>query len=150
MPLFGERKFEVDEGGRTCLHWAVVAGSLPVMRYLVDQCGFDLSLRIGVSCEVVCILCSCTYMTLCVCMDACKRCMSMLRYVCVTHLHVRTHEHAHVLLTYMYTLVEKYSIAGSTTSVAHITYPDGTKCGSAPCGTMYHYMAALSHSPTLR
>ena len=42
--------FEVDEDGRTCLHYAVLGGSLPVMRYLVDQCGFDLSLRTGVSC----------------------------------------------------------------------------------------------------
>ena len=36
--------FEVDEDGWTCLHYAVVGGSLPVMRYLVDQCGFDLKL----------------------------------------------------------------------------------------------------------
>ena len=45
--------FEVDEGGRTCLHYAAVGGSLSVMRYLVDQCGFDLSLRTAVSCRVV-------------------------------------------------------------------------------------------------
>ena len=44
--------FEVDEDGRTCLHCAAVVGSLPVMRYLVDQCGFDLSLRAAVSCGV--------------------------------------------------------------------------------------------------
>ena len=53
LPLFGDRKFEVDEDGWTCLHWAVGGGSLPVMRYLVDQCGFDLSLRAEVSCGVV-------------------------------------------------------------------------------------------------
>ena len=52
MPLFGERKLEEDEDGFTCLHYAVLGGSLPVMRYLVDQCGFDLSLRCGVSCEL--------------------------------------------------------------------------------------------------
>ena len=57
MPLFGERMFEVNEHGATCLHYAVAGGSLPVMRYLVDQCGFDFSLRAAVSCGVV-------YMTL--------------------------------------------------------------------------------------
>ena len=45
--------FEVDEDGWTCLHYAVFGGSLPVMRYLVDQCGFDLSLRTAVSCRVI-------------------------------------------------------------------------------------------------
>ena len=45
--------FEMDENGATCLHYAVLGGSLPVMRYLVDQCGFDLSLRTTVSCRVV-------------------------------------------------------------------------------------------------
>ena len=43
----------MDEYGRTGLHFAVCGGSLPVLRYLVDQCGFDLSLRTGVSCGVV-------------------------------------------------------------------------------------------------
>ena len=32
----------------------------------------------------------------------------------------------------------------------NLSYPDSTEWGSAPCGTMSHYMAALSHSPTLR
>ena len=45
--------FEMDEDGWTCLHYAVLSGSLPVIRYLVDQCGFDLSLRTAVSYEVV-------------------------------------------------------------------------------------------------
>ena len=53
MPLFGDMKFEMDENGLTCLHWAVVGGSVPVMRYLVDQCGFDLGLTTAVSCRVV-------------------------------------------------------------------------------------------------
>ena len=53
LSLFGERMFEMDENGATCLHCAVLGGSLPVMRYLVDQCGFDLSLRTAVSCRVV-------------------------------------------------------------------------------------------------
>ena len=53
FPLFGERMFDRTENGGTCLHYAVLGGSLPVMRYLMDQCGFDLSLRITVSCGVV-------------------------------------------------------------------------------------------------
>ena len=44
--------FEMDDNGATCLHYAVVGGSLSVMRYLVDQCGFDLSLWTAVSCGV--------------------------------------------------------------------------------------------------
>ena len=59
MPLFEDRKFELDMDGWTCLHYAVAGGGLPVMRYLVDQCGFDLSLRTGVSCglkdDTVCV-----------------------------------------------------------------------------------------------
>ena len=39
--------------GSTCLHRAVVGGSVPMVRYLVDQCGFDLELRIEVSYGVV-------------------------------------------------------------------------------------------------
>ena len=46
--------FEMDEDDWTCLHCAVLSGSLPVMRYLVDQCGFDLSLRDVVSCRMLC------------------------------------------------------------------------------------------------
>ena len=45
--------FEVDDYGETCLHYAVGGGSLPVMKYLVDRCGFELSLRTAVSCRVV-------------------------------------------------------------------------------------------------
>ena len=43
----------MDENGWTCLHFAVQGGSVPVMRYLVDQCGFDLGLRTPVSYGVV-------------------------------------------------------------------------------------------------
>ena len=45
--------FTLDETGFTCLHCAVLGGSVPVMRYLVDQCGFDLRLRTDVSFGVV-------------------------------------------------------------------------------------------------
>ena len=49
MPLFQEKGFEMDENGRTCLHYAVWGGSPRVMRYLVEWCGFDLELRTAVS-----------------------------------------------------------------------------------------------------
>ena len=56
LPHFGDRKFVMDVYGRTCLHYAVEGGSLLVMRYLVDQCGFDLSLRTAVSMDdTVCV-----------------------------------------------------------------------------------------------
>ena len=42
----------MDENDWTCLHHAVAGGSVPVVRYLVDQCGFDLGLKTGVSCGV--------------------------------------------------------------------------------------------------
>ena len=45
--------FEMDEDGWTCLHYAVLGGSVSVTRYLVDQCGFDLIWRTTVSCRVV-------------------------------------------------------------------------------------------------
>ena len=41
------------EEGWTCLHIAVGGGSVPVMRYLVDECGFDLRLKAAVSYGVV-------------------------------------------------------------------------------------------------
>ena len=53
MPLFGEKKDEMDENGRTCLHYAVWGGSLPVMRYLVDCCDSDLGLTTAVSCSFI-------------------------------------------------------------------------------------------------
>ena len=43
----------MDGNGWTCLHYAVLGGSVPVMRYLVDQCGLDLGLRTAVSYGVV-------------------------------------------------------------------------------------------------
>ena len=51
----------MDEDGWTCLHYAVWGGSVPVVKYLVDQCGFDLGLRAAVSYGVVRM-----YMILCV------------------------------------------------------------------------------------
>ena len=43
----------MNENGWTCLHYAVWGGSVPMVRYLVDQGGFDLGLRDAVSYGVV-------------------------------------------------------------------------------------------------
>ena len=43
----------MNEYGQTCLHHAVEGGSVPMVKYLVDQCGFDLGLRTAVSYGVV-------------------------------------------------------------------------------------------------
>ena len=44
-----EKMFDMNENGVICLHCAVVGGTLPVMKYLVDQYEIDLSLRSTVS-----------------------------------------------------------------------------------------------------
>ena len=49
MRLFGDRKFGADKNGLTCLHWAVLGGSLTVVRYLVDKCEPDLGSKTKVS-----------------------------------------------------------------------------------------------------
>ena len=49
MPLFWERRFELNDKGQTCLHKAVHKGHTKVMRYLIDQCGFDPNLKDAVS-----------------------------------------------------------------------------------------------------
>ena len=43
----------MNVNGWTCLHYAVGGCSVSVVRYLVDQCGFDLGLRTAVSYGVV-------------------------------------------------------------------------------------------------
>ena len=75
MPFFGVTRFAVDEGGWTCLHFAVGGGSVPVVKYLVDQCGFDLGLRAAVSYGVVR-----TYVhdTVCICTNACLNIMPVV------------------------------------------------------------------------
>ena len=57
----------MDKDGWTCLHFAVWGGSVPMVRYLVDQCGFDLGLRTAVSYGVVHAY---VHDTVCVCTNA--------------------------------------------------------------------------------
>ena len=49
MPLFWEKRFELNDHGQTCLHKAVHKGHTKVMRYLISQCGLDPNLKDAVS-----------------------------------------------------------------------------------------------------
>ena len=71
IPKFGDRRFDLDNAGHTCLNWAAQKGHLAVVKYLVEECGFNPNLGNKVSCCVcvysVCcfhIQC-CMYLTLC-------------------------------------------------------------------------------------
>ena len=44
IPKFGDRKFDLDKHGNTCLHCAAWKGHLAVVKYLVEDCGFDPNL----------------------------------------------------------------------------------------------------------
>ena len=97
----------MDDNGQTCLHRAVVGGSLPVMRYLVDQYGFDLSLRYAVSCKVVHD--SVWFVHYDVVFDVqyyyprfrcCHTCTSIHTYHTQSHIHPHNHIEPHTL--YMY------------------------------------------------
>ena len=52
IPKFGDRKFDLDNDGNTCLHHAAREGHLAVVKYLVEEYGFDLNLGNKVSCCV--------------------------------------------------------------------------------------------------
>ena len=49
MLIFGESRFELDQGAQSCLHKAVKEGHPKVVRYLIEEGGFDPSLRDKVS-----------------------------------------------------------------------------------------------------
>ena len=44
----GERMFDLNIGGESCLHKAVEGGSVRAVRYLIDKCGLDPKLQNGV------------------------------------------------------------------------------------------------------
>ena len=52
IPKFGDRKFNLTNVGDTCLHYAAQEGHLAVMRYLIEECGFNPNLAAKVSCYV--------------------------------------------------------------------------------------------------
>ena len=56
IPKFGDRKFDLDNDGSTCLHWAAQEGHLVMVKYLIEECGFKPNLANVVSCVYVYIL----------------------------------------------------------------------------------------------
>ena len=71
IPKFGDRRFDLDNAGDTCL-CAAQGGHLAVVKYLIEECGFNPNLGNKASCCVVCVysVCClhiqcCMYLTLC-------------------------------------------------------------------------------------
>ena len=52
IPKFGDRKFDLTNYGNTYLHYAAQGGHLEVVKYLVEECGFNPNLGNKVSCCV--------------------------------------------------------------------------------------------------
>ena len=52
IPKFGDRKFDLDNHGETCLHYAAHEGHLAIVKYLIEECGFNPNLGNKVSCCV--------------------------------------------------------------------------------------------------
>lgn len=50
---FGDSKFDLDNLGQNCLHKAVVHGHRKIVRYLIEECGFDPSLGDLVRCGLL-------------------------------------------------------------------------------------------------
>ena len=59
MPKFGDSKFDLDCAAHSCLHKAVCGGDPQVVRYLIEEGGFDPSLRDSVrnnNCNCACLV----------------------------------------------------------------------------------------------
>ena len=52
IPKFGDRQFDLTNAGNTCLHYAAQEGHLAVVKYLIEECGFNSNLGNKVSCCV--------------------------------------------------------------------------------------------------
>ena len=51
IPKFGDRRFDLDNAGDTCL-CAAQGGHLAVVKYLIEECGFNPNLGNKASCCV--------------------------------------------------------------------------------------------------
>ena len=58
MPKFGDNRFELNQAAQSCLHYAVWNGHPKVVQYLIEEGGFDPSLRDKVSRYYVCVVTS--------------------------------------------------------------------------------------------
>ena len=45
MPIFGDRRFDLDKFAQSCLHKAVREGHPKVVRYLIEEGGLDPSFK---------------------------------------------------------------------------------------------------------
>ena len=54
---FGDRKFELDDKGYSCLHRAALEEHMKVLNYLIEECGFDPSLGDQVEWQVLYLHC---------------------------------------------------------------------------------------------
>ena len=52
IPKFRDGRFGLDNDGDTCLHYAAQEGHLAVVKYLIEECGFNSNLGNKVSCCV--------------------------------------------------------------------------------------------------
>ena len=52
IPKFGDRRFDLDNAGNTCLYYAAQEGHLAVVKYLIEECGFNPNHGKKVSCCV--------------------------------------------------------------------------------------------------
>ena len=51
-PKMGGHLFDCDDDEKTALHWAAQEGQLPMVKYLVRSCGFDVKTvdKVGFHC----------------------------------------------------------------------------------------------------
>ena len=50
IPKCGDKKFDLTNTSNTCLHYAAQGGHLAVVKYLIEECGFNPNLGNKVSC----------------------------------------------------------------------------------------------------
>ena len=55
IPKFGDRRFDLDNDGDTCLHCAALEGHLAVVKYLIEECRFDPNLENKVIFLCICV-----------------------------------------------------------------------------------------------
>ena len=67
IPKFGDRRFDLDNAGNTCLHYAAKESHLAVAKYLIEECGFNPNLGNMVNCCVYVYVVFCFHIQCVVC-----------------------------------------------------------------------------------